>query len=139
VRSAAAALGRLRVGIDSLGVVFVVTVAAGVAAIAAISLSPLYVGRLRLARSVPIGGVLVVGAIGLAAAASVTGRTIPRDEVFLAVFVSLLVGSLLILGDDGDDPEEDDGADPPWWPEFEADFGRYARRRTPTVPGRSRR
>jgi hypothetical protein len=119
--------------------VFLVTVAAGVAAIVAISLSPLYVGRLRLARSARLGGVLVVGAIGLAAAASVTGGPMPRDEVFLAVFVSLLVGSLLILGDDGDDSAADDGFEPPWWPEFEADLGRHLRRRTPPVPARPRR
>ncbi len=113
------------------------TVLAGSVVVVAIALSPLYVRRLRVAGSVRVGAALVVGAIGIAMTASAIGSSSPRDELFLVVFAALLVGALLILGDDRDDrPGEDGGMDdPPWWPEFEDDFGRYVRtRRRPVSP-----
>jgi hypothetical protein len=111
------------------------TVLAGFVVVAAIAFSPLYVRRLRLGGSVRLGMLLVVAAIGLASGAAASGWSFPRDELFLVLFAALLVGALLILGDDpGDEPAEDADGDPPWWPEFEADFGRYVRsRRRPLI------
>jgi hypothetical protein len=116
--------------------VFLVTLAAGAATIAAISLSPLYARRLRVrgphpGRSARLGAVLVASSITLGALSfSTSGRDLPpRDQFFLLLFGLFFVGAVLILSDE---PDEDDGGehddpsgDPPWWPEFEADFGRY--------------
>jgi hypothetical protein len=105
------------------------TVLTGSAVVVAIALSPLYVRRVRLAGSARVGGALVVGAIGIASASAAAAWPGSRGELFIPLFVALLVGALLILGDDPEDrPGDDgDGCDPPWWPEFEADFGRYVR------------
>ena len=112
---------------------FIVNLAAGALTVAAISLSPLYARRVRLARSARLGVTLVVLAIALGAAsvASTDGLP-PKDGLFLCLFAMLLLGSLLILADPGDGPDDDDergpDGEPPWWPEFEDGFRRYARR-----------
>jgi hypothetical protein len=113
---------------------FIFTVAAGSATIAAISLSPLYARRFRL-RSSRLGLVLVAVAIVLGAGSMVTtgGVVAPKDELFLCLFAVLLLGTLMILGDDPDERDDDGRRDdsddePPWWPEFEKGFSQYARR-----------
>jgi hypothetical protein len=112
--------------------VFLVTLAVGLVVIAAISLSPLYVRRVRLPRgSTALGAALVAAALGLGvAAALLRAAMIPsRNGAFLAAFVLLFLGALLILRtDEGDDPGAD-APEPPWWPSFELDFRSYARRR----------
>jgi hypothetical protein len=124
---------------------FIFTLAVGTATVGAISLSPLYARRLRVVRSSRLGAALVAGAIavGVASVAG-SGRPLPpTDELFLCLFALLLMGALLLLGDDpdehGDDEDgrgEDSDGDPPWWPEFEAGFRGYARR--PRSPVASR-
>jgi len=118
--------------------VFLVTVAAGAVTIAAISLSPLYIRRIRLVSSARLGTGLVAGSDVLGAVSvSTSGRALPpRDELFLCLFAALLLGALLILGDDPDgwrdDPDGrrgDSDDDPPWWPEFEAGFSRHVAQR----------
>ena len=117
---------------------FVVTLAVGAVTVAAISLSPLYARRVRLVRSARLGTALVAGSIALGASSVATSGwpLLPRDELFLCLFAALLLGTLLILGDDAeegpDDPNgwlDDSGGDPPWWPEFEAGFSRHVGRR----------
>jgi hypothetical protein len=108
---------------------FPLTLALGLAVVAAIALSPLYAPRLELARSIPLGSALVLAAIAFAVAwavaphhAGTSGRALLPVAFFL-----LLVGSLLLIADDepGDDAY---GPEPPWWPGFESDFRRYAAR-----------
>jgi hypothetical protein len=112
----------------SVAVTFRMTVLVGLVVVVAIALSPLYVRRLRVAGSARLGALLVVGAVGVASSSAAVGWSLPRDELFLAVFAALLVGALMILCDGPeDDPGDGAGGDPPWWPEFESDFGRYVR------------
>ncbi len=114
---------------------FVVTLVAGAVTVTAISLSPLYVRRIRLLRSARLGTALVIGSIGLGAVSVSTpgGVLPPTDPLFLCLFAALLLGALLILGDDPeerrDDPEGWHDDDPPWWPEFEAGFSHHVRQR----------
>jgi hypothetical protein len=111
--------------------VFLVTLAVGLVVIAAISLSPLYAGRVRLPRgSAVLGAGLVASALGLAVAAALwQAAMVPsRNGAFLAAFVLLFLGALLIVRtDEGDDPGAD-ADEPPWWPSFELDYRSYARR-----------
>jgi hypothetical protein len=124
---------------------FIFTVGVGTVTVAAISLSPFYARRVRLMRSSRLGTVLVGTAIVLGAASMVpTGGILPaKDELFLCLFAVLLLGTLLILGDDSDERGDDgdgdrDGSDddPPWWPEFEKGFSHYTRQ--PRSPVTSR-
>src|SRR5262249_41793346 len=113
-----------------VAVAFRMTVLAGSVVVVAIAFSPLYARRLRLAGSARLGMLLVVAAIGLASGAAASGWAFPRDELFLALFAALLAGGLLTRGAaPGGGRGEDAEGDPPWWPEFEADFGRYVRSR----------
>jgi hypothetical protein len=119
---------------------FAFTVAVGMGTVAAISLSPLYAGRLQLARRSSRIGLVVIGVAILLGGTSIASadQLLPaRDGLFLSLFALLLLGTLLILGDGpeerGDDderPGDDPGGegDPLWWPEFEAGFSQYARR-----------
>jgi hypothetical protein len=116
---------------------FVVTLAVGTATVAAISLSPLYARRVHLVRSSRLGTGLVIVALALGALSLATSgyAVASKDELFLCLFGVLLLGTLLILGEDPDErgggPDglgENPEGDPPWWPEFEADFSSYARR-----------
>jgi hypothetical protein len=108
---------------------FVFMLALGVCIVGAILLSPLYIRRVRVVKSAMLGAALVVGSLGLAAiAASPPVRVAPANDVlFLCLFVLLLVGALLILGDDSDEEGDGPDADPPWWPEFEAGFRHHLR------------
>jgi hypothetical protein len=124
---------------------FIVTCAAGTATVAAIALAPLYARRLRLGGSSRLGTALVVASIlcGAASVAASGAAMPPKDELFLFLFALLLLGTLLILGDepdeggdDGDGRHDGSDGDPPWWPEFEAGFRHYARRpRSPVASG----
>jgi hypothetical protein len=127
---------------------FAFTVAIGMGTVAAISLSPLYARRLQLSRRPSRVGLTVIGVAILLGGTSIASadQLLPaRDGLFLSLFALLLLGTLLILGDDpgarGDDDDRpgdgpDGDADPPWWPEFEAGFSQYARR--PRAPVASR-
>lgn len=112
---------------------FILTLTVGCLVVMAISLSPLYGSRLPLLRSAPLGTGLILAAVGLAAAGAALPAGLPPfgHALFLCVFLMLFLGSLLLLGDDPDDRPEDGGDEPPWWPEFEASFRRYERRRRP--------
>src|SRR5580765_7071847 len=65
--------------------VFVLTIVMGVSVVAAIGLAPLYVGRLRVSRSVPAGVVLVAGAVALASISIASDQTFGQDELFVAL------------------------------------------------------
>jgi hypothetical protein len=52
--------------------------------------------------------------------------------IFLGSVVAFAIGAALLLGDDTDDWREPSDDGPPWWPEFEREFRRYARRSRPT-------
>ena len=123
---------------------FIFTLGVGATTVAAISLSPLWARHFSLARSSSrLGTALVAASITLAAASSATSWRIlsPKDELFLCLFVGLLLGTVLILGDTGSDDDSDgrgDGSDddPPWWPEFESGFSQYAKRPRSPVTNR---
>ena len=123
---------------------FFFTLAVGTTTIAAISLAPLWARRFSLARSSSrLGTALVAASMALGAASVATSWRIlsPRDELFLCLFVGLLLGTVLILGDTGSDDDADgrgDGSDddPPWWPEFESGFSQYVKRPRSPVPNR---
>jgi hypothetical protein len=113
---------------------FIVNLAIGVMTVAAIALWPLYAERVRWLGSARIGATLVLASITLgAASASRLARSLPpRNGLFFGLFAGLLLGSFLILadeggGDDSDGGPDDPGGDPPWWPDFEAGFRSYAR------------
>jgi hypothetical protein len=120
-----------------IGKVFAFTLAVGLLVVAAVALSPAYVTRVQVPeRSEAIGAAFVAAALLLALPAALWQVAVlpSRNEVFLVSFVLLLLGTLLIVGNDPeDDPGADDG-DPPWWPSFENDFWSYARSRRPLVP-----
>lgn len=117
---------------------FMVTLALGVAVVAAIAMSPLYAGRLRPMRSARLGIALVLLAIGIATVCTAAPSAVfpVRHAVFLCVFVLMLAGALLILGEDPDDWREAADDEPPWWPEFEASLTRYRRGLRDLIPGR---
>ena len=121
---------------------FILTLAFGVIALAAIALSPLYAGRLRRFGSVRLGAAFISLAVGIAVVCAATPGTsvATKSELFLCSFVLMLVGAALVVRD-SDDPGDDEPRDwsdgePPWWPEFEEGFRSYARRRRPLVPTR---
>ena len=121
---------------------FILTLALGVAAVAAIALSPLYAGRLRPFGSMRLGAAFISLALGIALVCAATPGTsvATKSKLFLCSFVLMLVGAALVVRD-SDDPSEDEPRDwsdgePPWWPEFEEGFRSYARRRRPLVPTR---
>jgi hypothetical protein len=116
---------------------FLLILAFGLAVVAAISLSPLYARRLRLARSAPLGTALVLAAIAVAAVSAAAPRHVGGTgrELFLGAFFLLLFGSLLLIADD-EPGGEDGGGEPPWWPEFESSFRRYAARSRRPISGR---
>jgi hypothetical protein len=117
--------------------VFAFTLAVGLVVVAAVALSPAYVGQVQVpARSDAVGAAFVASALLLALPAALWQVSVlpSRNEVFLVAFVLLWLGALLIVGNDpGDDPGADDG-EPPWWPEFEHDFWSYTRSRRPLAP-----
>jgi len=117
--------------------VFAFTLAVGLLVVAAVALSPAYVGRVQLPRhSTAIGTAFVTAALLLAAPVAIWHVTLlpSRNEVFLVSFVLLLLGTLLIVGTGPeDDPGEGDD-EPPWWPSFELDFWSYTRSRRPLAP-----
>jgi hypothetical protein len=119
---------------------FLVTLGLGAAVVTAIALSPLYGPRLRPIGSQRLGAGLVLLAVGLAFASSATSPSAipPGTALFVVVFVLMLLGALCILfpDDDPDDPRDAADDEPPWWPEFEAGFDLYARRRRKKVPTR---
>src|SRR5579872_2066272 len=111
---------------------FAFVVALGASAIVVIALAPLYAGQIR-SGSLELGAALVALAISAALLGLMTtGQSLARkDELFLCSFVLLMVGSILVLGDDGHDDDGlsgGDGDEPPWWPEFEDGFRTYAGR-----------
>jgi hypothetical protein len=115
---------------------FLITLLIGLATVPAIALSPLLARRLGVTRSPRLGTGFVLGAVGLALICVAEPERNPGNWLFLAVFVLLAVGALLLAGDQPDDPPEGFADEPPWWPEFEAEFRRYARRRRLPLPSR---
>lgn len=119
---------------------FLATLGIGVAVVLAISTAPLYASRVPVTRSSRLGASLVLAAAGvLCCCAAAPSGTLPlRPLLALTAFLLFLVGSLLLLADDGDEPDgaEGDDGDPSWWPEFEAGFRRYANRPRQPVAGR---
>jgi hypothetical protein len=117
---------------------FILTLALGVTVVSAIALSPLYARRLRLVRSARLGSAFVLLAVGLALiCAAAPGAAIPpRNVLFLCVFVLMLVGALLLFGEDPDDGPDRADDEPPWWPEFEAGLRRYTRQHRQLIPRR---
>jgi len=115
---------------------FTLTLLVGLATIPAIAFSPVLAERLGLVRAPKLGAAFVLGAVGLALiCAAEPGRT-PANWLFLAVFVLLAAGALLLAGEQPDDPSGEAEDEPPWWPEFEAEFRQYARRRRLPLPSR---
>jgi hypothetical protein len=122
---------------------FIFTLAVGTTTVAAISLSPLWARRVSLVKSSSrLGTALVASSITVGAASVTTSWRIlsPKDALFLCLFVILLLGTVLILGDTDSQDDGGDGRgdgsddDPPWWPEFESGFSQYVRRpRSPVV------
>jgi hypothetical protein len=117
--------------------VFAFTLAVGLLVVAAVAFSPAYVARVQVPeRSEAIGAAFVAAALLLAVPAALWQVAVlpSRSEVFLVAFALLLLGALLIVGNDPDDDPGADGDEPPWWPSFEHDFWVYARTRRPLVP-----
>ena len=119
------------------------TLAAGLLVVAAVALSPLYVERVEPPPgSTALGAVFVATALLLAVPAALWRLALlpSVDEVFLAAFLLLFLGALLIVaGEHGEDPGSDED-EPPWWPRFELDFRAYSSgRRRPLAPTSSRR
>lgn len=112
---------------------FLLTLTCGIVAVVAVALSPTYVRAVRIGSAPRLGGVLIVASATLALVAAAHRRHPDGRALFLVAFVLLLAGALLVVADDtGEDSDGGDG-EPPWWPEFEAGFRRYARRpRTPS-------
>ena len=117
---------------------FILTLALGIIAVAAIAASPLYADRIR-----PVGSArLSTAAVSLALAIPLFGAASPRmggirSELFLCSFVLILIAAVLApRGEDPDEPPYRGDDDPPWWPEFERGFRSYARRRRPPVSTR---
>ena len=118
---------------------FLATLAIAVACVLAISVAPLYSGRVPLRRSVGLGSSLVLAAAAiLGCCAGAPSGSVPfRGPLSLAAFPLFLAGSLLLLADEGDEPGSGDGDEGPWWwPEFEAGFRRYAARPRQPIAGR---
>jgi hypothetical protein len=107
---------------------FLLTLSCGVAAVVAVALSPVYVQLLRIASQPRVGGALVASSAGLALVAVLHRQHPDGRLLFLAVFALFLTGALLLVADGGDDDGDDGRDEPPWWPEFESDFRRYAAR-----------
>lgn len=107
---------------------FPLTIAFGLAVVAAICVSPLFAPQLGRVHSGRIGAAFVICSVGFVFVA-LARRTHPDGRVlFLGAFAALLVGAMLLLADDTTDGDDDrgDSDDPPWWPEFESGFRRYA-------------
>jgi hypothetical protein len=112
---------------------FIVTLALGLAVVPAIACSPMYAARLRL-RSPRLGTASILAAVGLGFVCVGAPEAVPRNEFFLCAFALMLLGALLLAGEDPDEPSDSDGDEPPWWPEFEAELRRYRQRsRLPVV------
>ena len=109
---------------------FLLTIAFGLAVVGTICLSPLFARRLKCVRSSRLGSAFVICSLGLVFL-SLSRRSHPEGRLlFLAAFVSLLVGAIFLLAEGGTDGDDDHGDtdEPPWWPEFESGFRRYAAR-----------
>jgi len=123
--------------------VFILTLAVGLVVVAAVSLSPLLIGDRRLPAGVAsIGAGLVAASLLLAVpTVLVHGAAASRDKTFIAAFVLLLAGALLIVGSGEDDRREPGEGDdePSWWPSFELDFRDYVHSRRQLTPRPSRR
>ena len=115
---------------------FLPTVVIGCTVVAAISAAPLYAPRLHLRRSHGLGTALVLAAVGIVCCCAGAPDRFPLGaELALCAFPLLLAGAVLLLSDEPGGRDWDSGSDgdePPWWPEFERDFRRYARR--PRLP-----
>ena len=112
---------------EGFAVVFLLTLALGLVVVPAISLSPLYARRLKLGRSTPIGCALVLVAVALVVVAASVPRNVGSNGrlLFLVAFLLLLFASLLLMADN--ESGDEDGGEPPWWPEFESGFRRHER------------
>jgi hypothetical protein len=122
--------------------VFTVTLAIGLVVVAAVSLTPMYAGRIVLPRRSPeLGAAFVTASVALAAPSVLwhASAFASRNATFLAAFAFLLLGALLLMRSDGDEPGGAEPDDPPWWPSFERELLEYTRRRRPPVGAAPRR
>jgi hypothetical protein len=122
---------------------FAITLAVGLAVVAAVALLPFCAGGARFSRSSAPSGLALVGAALVLAVPTALWQVaiLPsRNETFLIAFFLLLAGALLLMAGGEDDGEPGEEADePPWWPSFELEFASYVRsRRRPvcTLPRR---
>ncbi len=110
--------------------------AIGVAVVGLIALAPWVCARLDLRRATALGVPLVL-LLPLVVVAGPRPGSAPFESqtLFLVALLAFAIGSALLVaaaegdggwgsgGGPGDSPE------PPWWPDFERDFRRYAGRR----------
>ena len=104
---------------------------AGIGLLATIILSARQAQQKRSRHVRAFGWVLVAGPLPLAVALHAAGR-LPStaDQVaFLSAVAAFAIGAALVLSADDEDDQRGDADDdsPPWWPEFEREFRRYAR------------
>jgi uncharacterized membrane protein len=121
--------------------VFTVTLGIGLVVVAAVSLTPMYAGRVVLPRrSAEVGALLVLSSVALTAPSALwqTSALPSRNLTFLVSFGLLLLGALLLMRSDEDEGGGTDPDEPPWWPSFERDLLEYTRSRRPvgTAPRR---
>jgi hypothetical protein len=90
----------------------------------------------RPATRIPVAGAVALVTVPLPAAVAFhpgSGSVVADQVVFVLALAAFVAGSLtLIWRDDEGPPPVGEPSDPPWWPEFERAFRRYARR--PRVP-----
>ncbi len=100
-----------------------VGVAIGTGAVAWRSMRWALCGRFHVGLLAVAAAAIPAFGLALVLAGPVAALTVPTGAT--------LAGFAAAFGSDGGDagPERDD--DPPWWPSFERDFRRYARRRLP--------
>jgi len=114
--------------------ILVADAAVGLAAVAAIVAAPWVSARLDAERAAAIGVPLVLALPLLVVAGPRFGGTpLVNQTLFMAALAAFVAGSIILVMAHGDDNGGGGGGgdapvDPPWWPEFERDFRRYARR-----------
>lgn len=109
--------------------------AAGIGLLATITLSARRAPQRRSRHVRALGWMLVTGPLPLAVALHAAGRLPPTADqvVFLSAVAAFAIGAALVLSVDDEEDKRGDADDdsPPWWPEFEREFRRYAARPRP--------
>lgn len=110
----------------------VADVVVGLVAVALIAAAPFAVRRLDLGAAAAWGVPLVLVLPVLVVVGPRFGTPGMNQALFFGAVAAFAAGSAILVaaGDDGDGGDSDPGSsDPPWWPDFEREFRRYARRR----------